>query len=389
VKFRRRGITRTAPLPEQPASAAPPPLPDDVGMADRVRLAARRIRIWARRWTALIIFAAFVGWVSLVAELRVVALGAVDAEVVRVSPAFPSQITTMTVTCDDRVAAGQILAVVRNEIMVQQYRTDYARVEAELNQARNAQSARMAAAAESARAAEHEYRAAIKVRENVGVLRDAMEPLWKRQQVTLTDWLEIDNNWLKALSAEASSEATWRSRIAEGERSRLETQELMAGQEARMKELGKLMTLSGRHELTSNVPGVVTMCERKTGEVIAAGEPVLEVQSEKSPTILAYVGAADMPRIKTGMKGLVYLATRADPLPARVVGLPVQVGRLPGKLKRYFWQGQEWQQYAPVRLAFDGPGQAAALDLRYNERVDVLFEMYPDLGVPIWMLNIF
>lgn len=380
-------MTRSLAPPEPPPqqAAAPP----DAGWADRLRLAGRRLQAWARRWTALIIFGAFVGWISLVSELRVVALGAVDAEVTRIAPAFPSQISSVSATCDDRVAAGRTLAVMRNEIMVQQYRTDYARVEAELNQARNAYDARMAAAGEVARAAEHEYRAAVKVRENVGVLRDAMEPLWRRQQVTLTDWLEIDNNWLKALSAEAAAEATWRSRTADGERARLETRELIAGLEARLTELGKLMALSGNHELTSVVAGIVTMCERKAGEVIAAGEPVMEVQSDKPPTILAYVGAADLPRMQNGMAGLVYLAARADPLPARVVSLPVQVGRLPGRLKRYFWQGQEWQQYAPVRLAFEGAAQADALDLRYNERVDVLFEMHPNLGIPVWLLNIF
>ncbi|HRJ61054.1 MAG TPA: HlyD family efflux transporter periplasmic adaptor subunit [Azospirillaceae bacterium] len=382
-------MTRSLAPPEpSPQSTAPPP-PPDASLLDRLRLAGRRLRAWARRWTALIIFAVFVGWISLVSELRVVALGAVDAEVTRIAPAFPSQISSVSATCDDRIEAGRVLAVMRNEIMVQQYRTDYARVEAELNQARNAYDARMAAAAEVARAAEHEHRAAVKVRENVGVLRDAMEPLWRRQQVTLTDWLEIDNNWLKALSAEAAAEATWRSRTADGERARLETRELIAGLEARLAELGKLMTLSGAHELTAVVSGVVTMCDRKAGEVIAAGEPVMEVQSDKAPTVLAYVGAADLPRIRAGMAALVYLAARPDPLPARVVALPVQVGRLPGRLKRYFWQGQEWQQYAPVRLAFEGPAQAGALDLRYNERVDVLFEMHPDLGIPIWLLNIF
>lgn len=361
-------------------------------LADRLGPLAIRLRPvagWVRRWLFLILLGLFVGWVALMAELRVVALGAIDAKVVRIAAPFPAQIVSTAVTCDDHAAAGAVLGIVRNEIMVQQYRTDHARVEAELNQLRQTYNARVTAADEQVNAADHEHRAMVKVRDNVQVLRSAMEPLWRSKQVTLTEWLEVDNNFVKAMSSEASTEATWRSRIAEGERTRLELQEQIAGLQGRLTELTKLLELSGKLELKAEISGTVTMCERKPGEVVTSGEPIMEVQAEGTPTVIAYVGAADMDRIANGMEALVFLATSPEPLVTRVSALPVQVGRLPGKLKRYFWQGQEWQQYAPVRLSFD-PGQQDRLAaLRHNERVDVLFRMFPGLPIPISVLNVF
>lgn len=349
----------------------------------------RPVAGWVRRWMFLILLGVFIGWVALMAELRVVALGAIDAKVVRVAAPFPSQIVSTAATCDSQIQAGAVLGIVRNEIMVQQYRTDHARVEAELNQLRQTYNARVTAAEEHVNAAAHEHRAMVKVRENVQVLRTAIEPLWRTKQVTLNEWLDVDNNFVKALSAEASSEANWRSRVAEGERNKLELQEQIAGLQGRLTEITRLLDLSGRLELKSEVSGTVTMCERKPGEVVTSGEPIMEVQSDDTPSVVAYVSAADMDRIVNGMEALIFLATSQEPLTTRVSALPVQVGRLPGKLKRYFWQGQEWQQYAPVRLSFD-PGQQERLSsLRHNERVDVLFRMFPDLPIPISVLNIF
>ncbi|AWK88126.1 HlyD family secretion protein [Azospirillum thermophilum] len=398
MKIRRRGtglsVRQQGMMQHRPPAAAPPSLAGR--LFDRLEPVTGRLRPilvpvfgWVRRWLFLVLLGLFVGWVALMTELRVMALGAVDARVVRVAAAFPSQIVSTAATCDSPVAAGSVLAVVRNEIMVQQYRTEHARVEAELNQLRQAYNARVTAAEEQVTAAGHEHRAMVKVRENVQVLRATMEPLWRSRQVTLNEWLDVDNNYVKAISAEAASEATVRSRSAEAERTRLELQEQIAGLQARLTELGKLLTISGQHELKAEIAGTVTMCDRKPGEVVTAGEPIMEVQGEETPTVLAYVPAADMHRIVKGMEALVFLATGSEPLPATVSALPVQVGRLPGKLKRYFWQGQEWQQYAPVRLTFPPAPGGRVVSLRHNERVDVLFRMYPNLPIPISVLNVF
>lgn len=349
----------------------------------------RRVYGWVKRWLFVILITLFVGWVMLMNELRVVALGAIDAPVFRVAAAFPAQIQSVAVTCDARVEAGTPMAVVRNEIMLQQYRTDFARVEAEFNQARSVYDARVAAVDEAASAAQHEHRAATKVRENVALLRGAMEPLWQKRQITLTEWLEIDNSWLKAMSTEAAAEANWRSRQAEARKTRLEMQEQIAGLQARLTEIGKLVEISGHHQLLAGTSGVITRCDRKPGEVVASGEPILEIQQSGTPSVVAYVSASDMDRVRPGMVGLVFLATEREPLAATVEKLPVQVGRLPGRLKRYFWQGQEWQQYAPVKLSLGGLPPGTAERLRNNERVDILFEMFPRLHLPVWILNVF
>jgi len=392
VKIRRRS-TGIAVRPQGPVerqrSAVLVTFDRLFGRFEPVFVRLRPFLAWVRRWLFPLLAGLFIGWVLLIGELRVIALGAVDAKVMRVASPFPSQIVSTAVTCDTPVRAGTPLAVVRNEIMVQQYQTEFARVEAELNQLRQAYNARVTAADEAANAAAHEHRAMTKVRENVQTLRGAIEPLWKTRQVTLNEWLDIDNSWVKAISSEASSEATWRSRIADAERTRLELQEQIAGLQGRLTELGKLLDLSSHHELRAELSGVVTVCERRPGEVVAAGETIMEIQDEEVPTILAYINASDMDRIAVGMPALVFGATGREPLHATVAALPVQVGRLPGKLKRYFWQGQEWQQYAPVRLAL-APGQGARIEaLRYNERVDVLFRMHPGIPVPLSVLTIF
>lgn len=364
------------------------PVADAISRFGPLLARLRPVVAWVKRWLFLILLGLFLGWVLLMGELRVVALGEVDAKVIRVAAAFPAQVTSVFATCNDDVAAGAPLAQVRNEIMVQQYRTEYARVDAELNELRNSYNARLRAAEETVNAAKHEHEAAVKIRDNVTTLRATMEPLWKGRQVTLTEWLDIDNNWVKAVSAEASSEANWRSKTADAERTRLELQDQIAGLQGRLTELGRLLTLSGEEKLSSQVSGVVTVCERKPGEVVAAGETIMEVQADDTPSVIAYIAAADMGRIRQGMPALVFLSTQQEPLHAVVAALPVQVGRLPGKLKRYFWQGQEWQQYAPVRLIFPEKNTAVAR-LRYNERVDVLFDMHPSLGIPLSILNVF
>ena len=103
-------------------------------------------------------------------------------------------------------------------------------------------------------------------------------------------------------------------------------------------------------QLHSPVTGVVSVRLVETGEVVAAGKPVLRVAELSQPWVRAYLNEADLPRVRLG-----------QPAEVRVDGLP----------------GKVW----PGRLAFIAPDaeftpktvetRALRVDLVYRVKIEV------------------
>jgi len=119
---------------------------------------------------------------------------------------------------------------------------------------------------------------------------------------------------------------------------------------AAAKELDAIDGRIDRMSLRTAVAGQVTQIYRSAGEVVPAGEPVLEVRSLGTRDVVAFLQPAEVGGLEQGDPASVRRAT------GQVVrGRLVSVGSGPQALPEQLWHNPSSPEYAvPVRIQLDG-----------------------------------
>jgi multidrug resistance efflux pump len=119
---------------------------------------------------------------------------------------------------------------------------------------------------------------------------------------------------------------------------------------AAAKELDAIDGRIDRMNLRSAVSGQVTQIYRTAGEVVPAGEPVLEVRSLGTRDVVAFLQPGEVGGLQQGDKATVRRATGQV-----VSGRLVSVGSGPQPLPEALWHNPQSPEYAvPVRIELDG-----------------------------------
>ncbi len=105
-----------------------------------------------------------------------------------------------------------------------------------------------------------------------------------------------------------------------------------------------------RMDLRAGVDGQVTWIYRNEGEVVAAGEPIMQVRRTGTREVVAFVLAAEVPKLQAGDSASVRRATGQV-----LEGQLLSVGAGPQPLPESLWHNPAYPEYGvPVRLHLDG-----------------------------------
>lgn len=116
------------------------------------------------------------------------------------------------------------------------------------------------------------------------------------------------------------------------------------------------------HELRAWVDGEVSWVYRRPGEVIRAGEPVVQIRPVSTREVVAYLPPARAQGLEPGARAAVRRAT------GQVVrGELVSVGAGPQEVPTALWTTPSWPEYGvPIRVLVDteiGPNEAVTVHL--------------------------
>jgi membrane fusion protein (multidrug efflux system) len=375
VKFRRASGRADAPERRlrhgrgQAAAAAPP---------------VRRIR-WSR-WILLSILVVAAAWYLLTGQATVVAQGVVNGDTTRVAAISRGRILSADARCGDTVQSGQVLAAVGNEERLLEIDARYENLSGELQGARAETGPALRQARERAAAA---YRALEAARTG---LADAQEEratymrLFDQRAITQTKMRNAEERYQDALAARDIAVAEWQEALAAYDRTESELFTTVELLRAQLNEVDALRQRATRTVLTAPASGTIARCEAAVGEVVEAGEALFEVFGTDSAHILAYLDPKDVRRIALGLPATLTINGLPGRYAGRVTAILPLVEELPPALRRYFWQDEEWQQYAPVRIDLRGLGPAQRRQLSFGTRADVTIEVWnPGFDLQRWL----
>lgn len=326
---------------------------------------------WSRR-LLLVLFFASIGWLVFVNSARVIGVGYIEVEETIVASPFTGRVHALYVTCNDRVKAGDPIGVVDDPIRTGNYREELAALEAQYAQRKITHDARLQQGQVRVDAARRRADAAQKRADNAQALRDAMEAAHRRQEAGLKERMRALNEYDQAIGALAAAQADVVRREAELARLRVEEAAQLAGFAERLDSQRRLVALGEENVARAPYDGVVTACPRIVGEMVNPGIALVRVQRAAGARILIWVAAGDLQSVRAGMRADVYLSETDHVLSGEVRSLPVEVGPMPSRLRRYFWQNQRWQQYAPLEIIPDGDAFGS---LYGNARVDAVIHL--------------
>lgn len=346
----------------------------------RVRAAGKRVLNYRRpqprvRWSRRLLLALFfasLGWLVFVNSARVIGVGYIEVEETIIASPFTGRVHALYVTCNDRVKAGDPIGVVDDPLRTGKYREELAALEAQYAQRKITHDARLAQGQARVDAARRRADAAQKRADNAEALRDAMEAAHRRQEAGLKERMRALNEYDQAIGALAAAQADVVRREAELARLHVEEAAQLAGFAERLDSQRRLVALGEENVARAPYDGVVTACPRTVGEMVNPGIALARVQRAEGARILIWVAAADLQSVRAGMRADVYLSETDHVLSGEVRSLPVEVGPMPSRLRRYFWQNQRWQQYAPLEIIPDGD---AIGSLYGNARVDAVIHL--------------
>jgi len=119
---------------------------------------------------------------------------------------------------------------------------------------------------------------------------------------------------------------------------------------AAARELDAIEGRIARLDLTSATSGQITRIYRTAGEVVPAGEPVLEVRQLGTSDVVAYLQPAEVGGLEQGQSASVRRATGQV-----LSGTLVSVGSGPQALPEHLWHNPQAPEYlVPVRIQLDG-----------------------------------
>lgn len=332
------------------------------------------------RWLLLSILGLTLGWLLLVNQLRVVGMGHVRTEEAIVSTLFEGRIVSLRVTCNQRVAKGDLLAVVGDPVRDHTYRGEYIAERTAKRVRQFAHDARLTVGQGVVEISERYVESARRHDRNATALAAATEQTWQQNAIPLKERIAVLTARDRASEGLAEAEATLRRRRAELERLRAEAINQMSGFETRVDARAVLAGLGGNEEIRAPFDGVVTECPRTVGDIVRPSVAIVRIQRTGSARILVWVPAVELVRIREGMTVEVTLSDSDRTIEATVHHLPLEVGPLPDSLKRYFWQNQTWQQYAQIEVKPLDPADAAALP--GDVRIDAIVRLTRERWLP-------
>ncbi len=297
----------------------------------------------------------------------------VEGDLVPVTPIYRARIDRLLVACDDRVAAGQKVAVVSNFLVQAEYEQQYQQSLAELGLSQIALDQGVAEALTEEAADSAKYDAA---RIDARRLHEVFLTYRSAYKAGAIPRVELDSkreDWLVAESTAESLRQIFEHASEHVRRVNSDNSTRISQSRDNSQREQTLAKRVSAEALTAPVSGFVMNCKLRPDNVVAAGAPIFDIFSPQRAYVIAYFSPHDLEHVRIGQHVDVNVAGEKSKIVGRVVSVYPDLAKLPPQLTRFFWQHVQWSEYRPVRIALDGlkPAQRSSLYYDAQTRVSV------------------
>jgi multidrug resistance efflux pump len=255
-----------------------------------------------------------------------------------------ARLEQLLVQCLDRVTRGQRVAKFVNEAVAQAAAQQLQQLQLQLSQARAA-----------IKIFDHQANAAHKLveaqeallKQQIAILK-AEDELVKKNTVAVLVWQQAKAAVDRAEAETLAAEFVYETQRANQRKAELDAEVL----QERIDSFIGSPELTGQFYLSAPKDGIVTECNAREGEVIAARTPIFSIFNPNDTYAVVFFDPSYIPKMTRGQSFKITIEGVDEPVIGTLTDFYPELSALPTPLTRFFWQREMWMQYVPVRLDF-------------------------------------
>jgi HlyD family secretion protein len=325
-------------------------------------------------WARILLIAAVLGiaaYLLVPAYFYVSADALVQGDLVHVTPLYRARIDRLFVQCDDRVRAGQKLAVISNFLVQADYQKQYAESVAQLNLSKIALDSGVAEARTSEAAAREKYSAAKVAAQRLEMTYDSYTRAYKAGAIPRVDWETKKGDWQAAVATSAAYREELNRASQQVDRVAVDQRAKIASDVEASARAQALQQRVGGETMLAPVSGYIVQCKERPENVVEPGVPMFDIFEPNRAYVLAFFDPKSLDKVRIGAPVDITVNGLGQKVSGRVSGIYPDLAKLPDQLTRFFWQHEQWSEYRPVRIALDGVSDRVRSQLYYDAQTRV------------------
>jgi multidrug resistance efflux pump len=277
----------------------------------------------------------------------------VQGNLVPVTPLYRARIDQLLVQCNERVRAGQKVAVISNFLVQAEYQQQYQASVAQMDLSQIALDEGVNEARTEAEAAQEKYTSAQSTTRRLKQTFDAYDQAYRQGGIGRVDWENKREDWQAAAALEAEDLKMYEHAQEHVERVRADSTTKIASDRTEADRVQGLASRVGSEPILAPVSGYVVNCLDRPLNVIEPGTPVFDIFEPDRAYVVAFFDPRSIDRVHVGQSVEVNVAGLPRSITGRVAFVYPELSKLPPELTRFFWQHVQWSEYRPVRIALD------------------------------------
>lgn len=339
-------------------------------------------------WARILLFLAIAGiaaYIFVPPYYTVKADALVQGDLVPVAPLYRVRVDRLLVNCDDRVTAGQQVAVVSNFLVQADYQREYLQSTAQEQISAIDLSQQVAAARANAENMHEKYISAQLDAKQLHDTYAAYDSAYRQGAVSQVEWQDKKTASQSAAALESAALQAWGRSEQEVQRISADRDQQVASARAIASQAAGLADRTGSESLVAPVSGYIVGCIDRPQNVLEPSTPLFHIFQPQRAYILAYFSPDKLGKVHIDQNVDVHVAGISHPLSGRVESIYPDLAKLPPQLTRFFWEHVQWSQYRPVRISLAGLTAKDREELYYGAQANVSISIhdYPQFAQSI------
>jgi multidrug resistance efflux pump len=331
-------------------------------------------------WVRLTLFLAVVGVLAYIFVpdfyyIRADAL--VQGSLVPVTPIYRVRIDDLLVSCNDRVRAGQPVAIVSNFLVQADYQREYLNSQQQEQLSQISLDQNVAEARENAETLHQRYIAAESNLQRVQQTLGSYQRAYAQGAVSRIEWQDKEAEVATDQADASSAQEAWQraqERVNVIER---DANEKIASDQELATQAQSLAQQVSKQPLFAPVTGYIVDCVERPQNVIDPGVHLFDIYSPDRAYILAYFSPNSVTGVQLGERARISIAGVPHDVIGHVVAIYPDLDKLPSQLTKFFWQHVQFSEFRPVKIAIDTISKADREKLYYDAQARVYIDRHP------------
>lgn len=295
----------------------------------------------------------------------------VKGDLVPVTPLYAVRIDRLLVQCNDRVVAGQKLAIVSNFLVQGDFQRQYLESDSQLRLSQIALDQQVATAKESADVLHQKYLSSSLTAKQLQATFRSYDEAYRAGAIARVDWAAKKTEYQSAAYLAQSDLDSWQRALQQVQRVGQDQSSKIASDQQLSSQAQKLTSRVGSEPMLAPVSGYIVDCIGRPQDVVQPSSPIFTIFGPGRAYVLAYFNSNSVSQLRVNQPVEVSVAGLQDKLQGRIYSIYPNLSKLPDQLTRFFWQHEQWSQYRPVRILLSGLSPQDRDQLYYDAQARV------------------